>query len=92
MTQCNGTKSTQSELNDSEISTCHPPLPATYSLKGLQQGPYPDSKTRQQPSLSRVVSTPACIRKLLDSSLSTETGYPDVFKCLSSIPPRKWHD
>ena len=37
MTQSSGTKSTQSAaLNDLEISTVHPLLPAIYSQKGVQ--------------------------------------------------------
>lgn len=62
MTQGDGTKSTQSALNDSEISTRYPLLPAVYSLKGVQQDTYQDSKMRQFPIVSRVVSTTAYIR------------------------------
>jgi len=83
MTQCNGTKSTQSALNDSEISTRYLLLPAIYSLKGVQQGTYQDTKTRQFPIVSRVVSTTAYIRKFVGSSLSTKASYSQV---LSAFP------
>lgn len=92
MTQCNGTKRTQSALNDSEIPTRYPPLPAIYSLKGLQQGTYKDSKNALI-SQSQSSGEHYCLYSEARRFKSQHGDkLPSGLQFLSSIPPTTWQD